>query len=103
MIALRADIAGGDDSALYLGWLLDVQCGEIDDDVVEPALPEGLGSLSPALVSLVDIFGIDSDLVAAAAPRGERVSMQWSHCVERPKHNEIQRSLQHQRGLSIFT
>ena len=40
---LRADIASGDERALYLGWLLDVQCGEIDDDVVEPARPEGLG------------------------------------------------------------
>jgi len=74
LIALRADIAGGDDRALYLGWLLDVQCGEIDDDVVEPALPEGLGSLSPALVSLVAIFGIDGDLVAAAAEGAPQVA-----------------------------
>jgi hypothetical protein len=74
LIALRADIAGGDDRALYLGWLLDVQCGAIDDDVVEPALPEGLGILSPALISLVDIFGIDGDLVAAAAESAPQVA-----------------------------
>jgi hypothetical protein len=40
LTAIRADIAGGDARALYLAWLLDVQSGEIDDDVVEPARPE---------------------------------------------------------------
>ena len=73
LIALRTDIAGGDDRALYLAWLLDVQCGEINDDVVEPARPEGLGNLSPALVSLVDIFGLDGHLVAAAAEGAPQV------------------------------
>lgn len=74
LIALRTDIAGGDTRALYLGWLLDVQVGGIDDDVVEPARPEGLGHLSPPLVSLVDIFGIDGDLVAAAAEGAPRMA-----------------------------
>ena len=67
MAGLRADIATGDERALYLAWLLDVQCGEIADSVVEPARPEGLGHLSPALASFVDIFGLDRDLVAVAA------------------------------------
>jgi len=34
LTAIRADIAGGDARALYFAWLLDVQSGEIDDDVV---------------------------------------------------------------------
>jgi hypothetical protein len=67
LAGLRADIATGDERALYLAWLLDVQCGEIADGVVEPARPEGLGNLSPALASFVDIFGLDRDLVAVAA------------------------------------
>ena len=67
LMALRADIASGDDRALYLGWLFDVQCGEIEDDVVEPARPEGLGHLNPALDSFIDIVGIDRDLVTVAA------------------------------------
>lgn len=67
LAGLRADIATGDERALYLAWLLDVQCGEIADNVVEPARPEGLGNLSPALASFVDIFGLDRDLVAVAA------------------------------------
>lgn len=41
--------------------------GEIADNAVEPARPDGLGNLSPALAIFVDIFGLDRDLVAAAA------------------------------------
>jgi len=67
LMTLRAEIASGDDRALYLGWLFDVQCGEIEDDVVEPARPEGLGHLNPALDSFIDIVGIDRDLVTVAA------------------------------------
>jgi len=73
-IALRADIASGDDRVLYLGWLLDVQCSEIDDDAVEPGRPDGLGRLSPTLDSFVDIMGIDRDLIAAAAEGASRAS-----------------------------
>jgi hypothetical protein len=50
-----------------LAWLLDVQCGETADSVVEPARPEGLGNCSPALASFVDIFSLNRDLVAVAA------------------------------------
>jgi len=67
LIGLRADLASGDERILYLGWLLDVQSGEIDDDAVEPTRPEGLGTLTPALESFIDIVGIDRDLVAASA------------------------------------
>jgi hypothetical protein len=67
LMGLRADVAGGDERALYLAWLLDVQWGVIDDDAIEPSRPEGLGRLSPALASFVDLFGLDGDLVAAAA------------------------------------
>jgi hypothetical protein len=74
LIALRADIASGDERALYLAWLLDVQCGEIDDDAVEPGRPDGLGRLSPTLDSFVDIMGIDRDLIAAAAEGASRVA-----------------------------
>jgi hypothetical protein len=45
VIGLRADIAGGDERPLYLAWLLGVQCGEVDDDALEPGRPDGLGRL----------------------------------------------------------
>ena len=67
LIGLRADLASGDERFLYVGWLLDVQCGEIDDNATESARPEGLGNLTHALRSFIDIVGIDRDLVAAAA------------------------------------
>jgi hypothetical protein len=67
LMGLRSDIAGGDERALYLAWLLDVQGGVIDDDAIEPSRPEGLGRLSPPLASFADIFGLDGDLVGAAA------------------------------------
>lgn len=64
-----ADIAGGDARALYFAWLLDVQSGEIDDDVVEPARPDGLGSLSPALDSVIDIIGLDRETPGSGGGR----------------------------------
>jgi hypothetical protein len=72
LIGLRADIANGDQRAPYLAWLLDVQCGVVDDDAPEPARPEGLGALSPALETLVDVIGLDRDLVAVAAEGAPR-------------------------------
>ena len=85
LIGLRADITQGDHRTPYLAWLLDVQCGVIDDDTPEPARPEGLGALSPALESFVDIIGLDRDLVAVAAesapraiaPRSSRDLHRW--------------------------
>jgi hypothetical protein len=74
LIASRADIASGDERALYLAWMLDLQCGEIDDDALEPSRPDGLGRLSPTLDSVVDIMGIDRDLIAAAAEGASRAS-----------------------------
>src|SRR4051794_39654431 len=49
LLALRDDLLGGDLRALYLGWLLVVQYGEIDPDDREPEVPPGLGALTPAL------------------------------------------------------
>jgi len=74
LAVIRADIAHGDERALYLSWLLDVQSGEIDDDVMEPARPDGLGHLSPALDSFIDVMGLDRDLVAATVEGAAQTS-----------------------------
>jgi hypothetical protein len=66
LIALRTDIANGDERVLYLAWLLGVQQGEIDGGATEPARPDGLRMPSPALESFADIMGLDRNLVAAA-------------------------------------
>jgi hypothetical protein len=67
LISVRAELARGDLRALYLGWLLCLQNGELDDDEIEPPVPAGLGHLSASLGSLVEFLRISPDLVAAAA------------------------------------
>ncbi len=67
LIPLRADLANGDYRALYLAWLLGVQCEELDDEETEPLCPPGLNELSAPLKAFGDFLRIDPDLVKAAA------------------------------------
>lgn len=67
IIPVRADMAAGDLRALYLGWLLSVQAGELADEDSEPPVPANLTRLTPPLRSLVEFLGIDEDLIAVAA------------------------------------
>lgn len=77
-IRLRADLLEGDHRLLYLAWLkaatLSVGFEEADEDESgdggfdrEPPVPPGLGKLSPPLQNIVEVFGLDSFLVQAAA------------------------------------
>jgi hypothetical protein len=66
---LRADLMAGDRRVAYLGWLLAVQTGEVDDDVLEPPLPTGLTAPSAPLTALAEFLRLDSDLLTAAAER----------------------------------
>ncbi|MDQ4062071.1 MAG: hypothetical protein M3145_13375, partial [Pseudomonadota bacterium] len=61
LIPLRAELLRGDRRCLYLGWLLTVQDGLIDDDTPEPPRPPGLGQLSGPLESFTEFFGLDPD------------------------------------------
>jgi hypothetical protein len=67
LISVRSEVARGDLRALYLGWLLCAQNGELDDDEVEPPVPAGLGQLSASLSGFAEFLRIDTDLVDAAA------------------------------------
>jgi hypothetical protein len=67
IIPVRADLARGDLRALYLGWLLGVQDGALDEDAVEPPVPAGLGQLSASLQALADFLRLNADLLAVAA------------------------------------
>lgn len=73
LISVRAELARGDLRALYLGWLLCLQNGDLDDDELEPPVPAGLGQLSASLESLVELLRISPDLVAVAATASPRV------------------------------
>ena len=67
LISVRAELGRGDLRALYLGWLLCVQSGDLDDDAVEPPVPAGLTELSASLESFAAFLRIDSDLLLVAA------------------------------------
>ncbi len=67
IIPVRADVAAGDFRALYLGWLLCAQTGQLDDEDVEPAVPPNLTRPTASLGALADFLHIDEDLVSVAA------------------------------------
>jgi hypothetical protein len=83
LISVRAELMRGDLRCLYLGWLLCVQSGELDDEDVEPPVPPGLGQLSATLESLVEFLRIDPHLLHIAA----RTSQPMED--SRPKQEEI--------------
>jgi hypothetical protein len=64
---IRMQLSGGDFRSLYLGWLLSVQTGEVEDDELEPPVPPGLKDLDGSLERLVDFLRIDLDLIEVAA------------------------------------
>lgn len=70
---LRADMLSGDFRLFYLVWLRAVEEELVADDEVEP-LP-GIGPLTGALQDFVEFFGIDPDLVRAAAERGAELAV----------------------------
>ncbi len=64
---LRADLLSGDLRLFYLLWLMAVETAAIEPDEPEP-MP-GIGPLTEALAAFAEFFGIDRDLVQAAAER----------------------------------
>lgn len=67
IMPVRAELAAGDMRLLYLAWLLCVQDGELNEDLVEPPVPAGLGRLFGPLRVLADFLRLDKDLLAVAA------------------------------------
>ncbi len=67
LISVRAELGRGDLRALYLGWLLCAQTGDLDDDDLEPPVPAGLAKLSASLESFADFLRVDPDLIGVAA------------------------------------
>jgi hypothetical protein len=64
---LRAEVLAGDLRLFYLLWLTAVQAEGFQADQPEP-MP-GIGPMSASLEAFAEFFGIDSDLVQAAAER----------------------------------
>jgi hypothetical protein len=74
ILPVRNELLLGDLRALYLGWLVAVQAGEVAGDAVEPPVPDGLRALTPAQLSLAGFLCLDPDLLAA----GAEGSAEWS-------------------------
>ena len=68
LASLRTDVLSGDLRLFYLLWLTAVQDELVADNEVEP-LP-GIGPLTGGLEGFGEFFGIDSDLMQAAAESG---------------------------------
>ncbi len=66
---LRADVLSGDLRLFYLLWLTAVEDGAYEDDAPEPM--SGIGPMTGSLEAFAKFFGIDADLVAAAAERSQ--------------------------------
>ena len=64
---LRADVLSGDLRLFYLLWLTALEDGALAADAYEPLA--GIGPLTGALGAAADFFGIDRDLLHAAAER----------------------------------
>jgi hypothetical protein len=74
LLPLRAELAQGDLRSLYVGWLLNVEAGELEEKETEPPVPPNLGGFSGPLSELVDFLRIDRELLAvgaAGSPRKE--------------------------------
>jgi hypothetical protein len=71
----RTELAEGDLRPLYLAWLQVVQGRELDEDELEPPVPEGLRELSGAQRALTDFLRLDPDLLAAAAEASEPLTV----------------------------
>jgi hypothetical protein len=64
---LRDDVLAGDFRLFYLLWLM-----AVEDDIFEADVPEpipGIGPITAALEAFTEFFGVDPDLVQAAAER----------------------------------
>lgn len=73
LITLRTDLMGGDHRVLYLAWLLCAQAEELEDDVVKPPVPPGLGELTAPLQAFADFLRVDGDLLTVAAARSPKI------------------------------
>ncbi|MEV0593208.1 hypothetical protein [Nonomuraea cavernae] len=75
IVGVRAELVAGDLRSLYLAWLSaygswerDEEAFEYDaEDVLEPPVPPGLGSLTASQRALADFLRLDDDLLAVAA------------------------------------
>lgn len=67
LIPIRHELLNGDFRALYLAWLAAAQFYYLEDNDIEPPIPNNLNNLSSSLNALMSYFELHADLVQAAA------------------------------------
>lgn len=68
LIGLRQQLIDGDVRPLYVAWLCGCQSDDIDPEAaVEPPLPAGLAKAPGALLALLEFYGLNPLVLAAAA------------------------------------
>jgi hypothetical protein len=70
LLPLRDDLLGGDLRLLYLTWLRvagNLAGLDLPADPLEPPVPPHLDHLTPSLKTFIELVGLDTDLVTAAA------------------------------------
>jgi hypothetical protein len=67
LLPLREALIAGDLRPLYVGWLMCINEGLLDDDEPEPPVPPGLRKRSPALDALINFLRVPKDLLDVAA------------------------------------
>lgn len=83
LVPLRAELAGGDLRALYLGWILSAQLGQLVDGDMEPPCPPGLGKLTAPLEAFVEFMRVDRDLIEVAAAASPELAAPDDAALER--------------------
>ena len=76
MLSLRDDILRGDYRALYLAWLKVLEVEDLIESILEPPVPPGLRTLSPALHAFVEFLEIDGMVIQVAAEASDDCSAQ---------------------------
>lgn len=70
LVGLREAVLRQDYRLLYLAWLKGLTLEyDADHAALEPPVPPGLGTLTPALESFSELFDVDPDLIQVAAAR----------------------------------
>jgi hypothetical protein len=68
LVGLRDAILQEDYRVLYLAWLKGLTLTyDVNEDALEPPVPSGLGELTPALHTFVELFDVNADALQAAA------------------------------------
>ena len=113
LVGLREELIQGDFRMLYLAWLKAAESAvameNIDEDTLEPPVPDGLEQLSPALAAFVRFLGIDEVMVTVAAQNSRQRHAApaqldtWIYKLpEAERHDFLARLSRGEKNLSIL-